>query len=110
MQIPFRERSREDRTGMNYLRRMMLACFILAFIICAWYGAEMLLHGESQRSAVDIAVAVVISMSISGKIEKGVENNERKREFAEKFADEFIKHIKKGEEAENGENGSGKEG
>ncbi len=94
---------------MTYLRRLMLACFILAFLICAWYGAEMLIHGESQRSVVDLAVAVMISLSLSGKLEKGVEENERKREFAERFAGELVKHIEEREKAKGGKDGSRKE-
>lgn len=91
---------------MNYVRRLIVAVVVLAFLICAWYGAEMLIHGESQRSAVDIAVAIMISLSVSGKLEKGVEQNERKREIADKFASEFIEFAKKREEAKNGEDGS----
>lgn len=82
---------------------------MLAFLICAWYGAEMLIHGESQRSVVDAFIAIAISLSISGKLEKGVEQGERKREVASKFADEFVKFIKEREETQNGEDGS-KEG
>ena len=90
---------------MNYVRRLLIAIIILAFLYASWYGAEMLIHGESQRSIVDLLVAILISISFSGKIEKGVEENERKHQFAEKFATEFIEHIKKREEAKDGENG-----
>ena len=90
---------------MIYVRRLILAVIVLAFLSAAWYGAEMMIHGESQRSAIDIAIAVMISLGISGKLEKGVEQNERKREFAEKFANEVIERIQKGEKT-NGENGS----
>ena len=75
------------------------------FLICAWYGAEMLIHGQSQRSAVDTFVAICIALSISGKIERGVEANERKQELARQFAEEFVKHAKTRQE-KNGENGS----
>lgn len=94
---------------MNYVRRFILALIVLAFIICAWYGAEMLIHGESQRSVVDLFVAVVISLSISGNLEKGVEQGERKRADAEKFANEFVEYIKKKEESKNGKDGSREE-
>ena len=90
---------------MHYLRRFIIAIIILLFLYSAWYGAEMLIHGESQRSAVDIAIAVLISLSISGSIEKGVEKNERNREVAEKFSKEFIEHIEKGEKHANRKTG-----
>ena len=90
---------------MRYIRRFILAVIVLAFITCAWYGAEMLIHGESQRSAVDIFVAVLISLSISGSLEKGVEQNERKQEFAEKFATELAKHIKEDKETSSEKDG-----
>ena len=83
-----------------------MAVIILAFIMCAWYGAEMLIHGVSQRSAVDIFVAITIAISLSGKLEKGVEINERKREVAERFAKEFIEHVKEKEEAKSGKDGN----
>ena len=85
---------------MNYIRRFIFAVIIIAFITCAWYGAEMLIHGQSQRSVVDLLVAVMIALSISGNLEKGVEKNERDRELAEKFAKEFAEHIKTRQEAE----------
>lgn len=87
---------------MIYVRRLILAAIVMVFITCAWYGAEMLIHGESQRSVVDTAVAVCISLSVSAKLEKGVEENERKREFAKKFANEVVEHIKEREETQNG--------
>ena len=87
---------------MNYVRRLILAIIVLAFITFAWYGAEMMIHGESQRSAVDIFVAIVISLSISGKLEKGVEENERKRKVAEKLTADVIKHVKEREEGKSG--------
>lgn len=87
---------------MIYVRRLILAVIVMVFITCAWYGAEMLIHGESQRSVVDIAVAICISLSVSAKLEKGVEENERKREFAKKFANEVVEHIKEREETQNG--------
>ena len=93
---------------MNYVRRLFRAVVILAFLICAWCGAEMLIYGESQRSAVDMGIAILIALRISGGLERGVEANERKRASAEKFADEFaekfIEQLKKeGEKTENGE-------
>ena len=93
---------------MTYVRRLVFAIIILAFLICAWYGAEMLIHGESQRSVVDIAVAIMISLSISGRLEKGVEKSERKQEFAERFAGDFIEFLKTRTESQSGEDGSGK--
>ena len=60
---------------MNYVRRLIVAAIIMALIYCAWYGAEILIHGQSQRSVVDTFVAVMISLSLSGKIEKGAEEN-----------------------------------
>lgn len=88
---------------MNYVRRFILAIIIMAFISCAWYGAEMIIHGVSQRSAVDIFVAIMISLSISGKLEKGAELNERKQAIAEKFADEFTKQLKERTKADGAE-------
>ena len=92
---------------MSYFRRLIVAVIVLAFISTAWYGAEMMIHGVSQRSAVDIFVAIMISISISGSVEKGVEENERKRQFAEKFTTDFIKFIKERKEAETGEDRNG---
>lgn len=92
---------------MNYVRRLIIAVFVLALIISAWYGAEMLIHGESQKSVVDTLVSVCLALGISGKIEKGVEQNERKQEFAEKFAEEFVKSIKERTETENGKDANG---
>ena len=94
---------------MNYLRQLVLAVIILVFLVCAWYGAEMLIYGQSQRSAVDTFIAIMISLSISAKLEKGVEKCERKREIAEKFANEFIEFVKKSEETKSGEDGNRKE-
>ena len=88
---------------MTYIRRFIFAVIVVAFISCAWYGAEMLIYGESQRSIVDLLIAVFISLSISNKLEKGVEESERKRQFAEKFAKEFIEHIKKKGETKDGD-------
>ena len=85
---------------MNYVRRLIIAVVVMAFITCAWYGAEMLIHGQSQRSAVDTFVAILITLSISGKLEKGVEESERKHQLAEQFAEELTKHIKERTEAE----------
>lgn len=83
-----------------------MAVIILVFIYSAWYGAEMLIHGTAQRSAVDIFIAILISLSISGNIEKGVEASERNRKVAEQFAREFIEHVEKGKESKSGEDGS----
>lgn len=94
---------------MNYIRRLICAVVIVFIIITSWYGAEIMIHGTSQRSAVDIAIAVIISLVLSGKIEKGAEENERRREIAERFATEFAKQIQKGEKVINGKDGSGKE-
>ena len=91
---------------MNLVRRFILALIVLGFLVCAWYGAEMLIHGESQRSVVDLLIAVIISLSISGSLEKGVEQGEQKRADAEKFANEFVEYIKKREKAENGKDGN----
>ena len=88
---------------MTYVRRLIFAVIVMAFISFAWYGAEMMIHGQSQRSVVDLFIAVCLAMSISGKIEKGVEASERKRKFAEKFAEEFIEQCKKREEAKDGD-------
>ena len=76
---------------MNYIRRFILAVIIMLLLTCAWYGAEMLIHGESQRSAVDLIIAVMISLAISGSIERSVEYSERKQELAREFAKDFIK-------------------
>lgn len=91
---------------MNLVRRFIIALIVLGFLICAWYGAEMLIHGESQRSVVDLFIVVLISLSISGNLEKGVEKSERKRADAEKFANEFVEYVKKREKAEDGKDGN----
>ena len=94
---------------MNYFRRFIFAIIVLLLLYSAWYGAEMLIHGESQRSAVDIAIAIMISLSISGSIEKGVEKSERKREVAEKVSKEFLEYIEKGKKAPNRDVRDGKQ-
>ena len=85
---------------MRYLRRLIFAIIILVILSTAWYGAEMLIYGQSQRSIVDLVIAIMISLSISGGIEKGVEINEQKAQYAEKFAEEFVKHLKESAEAQ----------
>ena len=91
---------------MKYVFRFIIALIILAILITSWYGAEMMIYGESQRSVIDLVVAVLISLTISGSIVKGVEESERKRKTAEHYANEFVKYIQEREKTKNGENES----
>lgn len=91
---------------MNYVRRLLIAIVVFAFIACAWAGAELILEGKVQQSIVDTIVAVFIALSISGKFEKGVEEHERQQKFAEEFAKKLVNKLKEGEETKSGENAS----
>ena len=91
----------------SFVRQWIIAIIVFVFIYAAWYGGEMLIHHQSQKSVIDIVVAILISLHIAGAIEKGVVENERKREIAEKFAKGFNEYFKKGTETKDGEDESG---
>lgn len=90
----------------KFVRRVFFAIIVFVILYAAWYGAEILIHGSSQQSYVDLAIAIMISISISGKLEKGAEMNDKRNEFAEKFTTELIDKLKEREEAQNGKDGS----
>lgn len=80
---------------MNYVRKLIVAIIVMVFLYCAWYGAEMLIHGESQRSVVDIIVTACISISVANSVERRAVVRQRLKHLAEET-------MKEKESVENG--------
>ena len=87
-----KESKRKARRRSIVITRWIFAVLILGFLSLSWYGAEMLLYGYSQPSAVKAVVAVCIALGLSGKIQKELIWNDSKKDIIEGLA----KAIKRG--------------